>query len=269
VVGSKEWWRMLEVIEKGSATESHPVPVLFVHGACSTAGVWDQHFLHFFADKGYRAVALSLRGHGASSLIGPLKSCSLADYVDDVQAVVGKLGSAPVLIGHSMGCWVVLNYLVMHGAPAGILMAPGTPQGLGRWAFRIFRRHPWLMLRANTFGNTVDLFSTMTLAREFGFSTQTPDSTVSSCAAGLEPESARAVRETVNRLPDARHIEAPMLVLGAQDDGMRIAGDALAVAQTYQAEVEIFPEMGHVMMLEPGWQAVAERIHGWLAAQGL
>jgi pimeloyl-ACP methyl ester carboxylesterase len=29
-------------------------------------------------------------------------------------AVVGKLGSRPVLIGHSTGCWVVLNYLAMQ-----------------------------------------------------------------------------------------------------------------------------------------------------------
>jgi hypothetical protein len=28
---------MLEVIDKGSATDSHPVPLLFVHGACIAA----------------------------------------------------------------------------------------------------------------------------------------------------------------------------------------------------------------------------------------
>ena len=27
---------------------------------------WDEHFLDFFADKGYRALPLSLRGHGRS-----------------------------------------------------------------------------------------------------------------------------------------------------------------------------------------------------------
>jgi len=73
----------------------------------------------------------------------------------------------------------------------------------------------------------------------------------------------------MKRLPDVGLVKAPMLVLGAEDDGMRIDGDALAVAQIYQTEVEMFPGMGHVMMLEPGWQAVAERIDGWLAAQGL
>ena len=260
---------MLEVIDKGSVSESHPMPLLFVHGASIAAWCWDEHFLDFFASRGYRATALSLRGHGASTLSKPLNSCSLADYVDDVNAVVGRLGSPPVLIGHSLGCWVVLNYLVTQGAPAGILMAPGTPQGLRRWAFRSIRRHPWTFLRATIVGSPEDVFNTPALAREFCFTASTPDAIVSSCAARLESESTGVTRDLMKRLPDAGLVKAPMLVLGAQDDGMRIDGDALAVAQTYQTEVEIFPDMGHVMMLEPGWQAVAERIDSWLGGQGL
>ena len=260
---------MLEVIDKGSVTKSHPVPLLFVHGACGTAGIWDDHFLGFFADKGYRAVALSFRGHGASSLSRPLHSCSIADYVEDVHAVVAKLESAPVLIGHSMGCWVVLKYCQMHGAPAAVLMAPGTPQGLRRWAVRAALRHPLVVLRSSTFGNPADFFSTAALTREFIFSAHTPEAIVRSCAARLQPESRRAARETVNRLPDVSLVKAPMLVLGADADGMRVAGDASAVARLYQADAEIFPDMGHVMMLEPGWPAVAEKIDGWVTMRGL
>ena len=62
---------MLEVIDKGSATDSHPVPLLFVHGAWHAAWCWDENFLGFFADKGYRAVALSLRNHGSSDENNP------------------------------------------------------------------------------------------------------------------------------------------------------------------------------------------------------
>jgi hypothetical protein len=43
---------MLEVIDKGSASESHPVPLLFVHGATLAAWCWDEHLLDFFADNG-------------------------------------------------------------------------------------------------------------------------------------------------------------------------------------------------------------------------
>jgi hypothetical protein len=44
---------MLEVIDKGSASKSHPVPLLFVHGAGLSAWCWDDRVLDFFADNGY------------------------------------------------------------------------------------------------------------------------------------------------------------------------------------------------------------------------
>ena len=78
---------MLEVIDKGHCTDKHPVPLLFVHGASHAAWCWDEHFLDFFADKGFRAVALSLRGHGASSNSKPLRACSVADFVEDLVSV--------------------------------------------------------------------------------------------------------------------------------------------------------------------------------------
>src|SRR3954471_18791976 len=94
---------MLEVIDKGTVTESHPVPLVFVHGASHAAWCWDENFLDFFADNGYRSIALSLRGHGESDLDGkPLNACTIADYVEDVRSVIDRLPSHPVLVGHSM-----------------------------------------------------------------------------------------------------------------------------------------------------------------------
>jgi hypothetical protein len=50
---------------------------------------------------------------------------------------------------------------------------------------------------------------------------------------------------------------------------MRTMAEVSATAQAYQTEAEFFPNMGHNMMLEPGWRAVAERIDGWLTDRGL
>ena len=66
---------MLEVIDKGSSSESHPTPLLFVHGAWHGAWCWDEYFLDFFAYRGYRALAVSLRGHGNSPSPTPLRGC--------------------------------------------------------------------------------------------------------------------------------------------------------------------------------------------------
>jgi pimeloyl-ACP methyl ester carboxylesterase len=46
---------MLELIDKGSCSDAHPPPLLFVHGAWHAAWCWDENFLGFFADMGFRA----------------------------------------------------------------------------------------------------------------------------------------------------------------------------------------------------------------------
>lgn len=47
--------RMLELIDKGFCSHTHPTPLLFIHGAWHAAWCWDDHFLDFFADWGFRA----------------------------------------------------------------------------------------------------------------------------------------------------------------------------------------------------------------------
>lgn len=89
---------MLEVIDKVSYSESYSVPLLFVHGANHAAWCWDEDFLDFFADRGYRALAVSLRSHGRSPTSKPLRKCSVADYVDDVASVADTLETRPVII---------------------------------------------------------------------------------------------------------------------------------------------------------------------------
>jgi pimeloyl-ACP methyl ester carboxylesterase len=140
---------MLEVIDKGSSSGSHPVPLLFVHGGEHAAWCWDEHLLDFFAAEGYRAVNLSLRGHGMSSNSKP--ACSIADYVEDVCSIADHLSQTPAMIGRSLGGFVVQKYLESHVAPAGVLVASAPPQGaaaaVSRTADVLLRktaRHPWL-----------------------------------------------------------------------------------------------------------------------------
>jgi alpha-beta hydrolase superfamily lysophospholipase len=60
-----------------------------------------------------------------------------------------------------------------------------------------------------------------------------------------------------------------VLVLGAECDGSISAEEVRATARAYRTEAELFPGMGHDMMLEPEWATVAERIHTWLGARDL
>ncbi|KLO47073.1 alpha/beta hydrolase [Mycobacterium nebraskense] len=258
---------MLEVIDKGSCTRDHPVPLLFVHGGWHGAWCWE-HFLDFFADAGYRAAAVSLRGHGASPTAKPLHKVSIADYIDDVRSVSDKLGG-PVLIGHSLGGFVIQRHLEDRTAPAAVLVGSVPPQGVLTLAMRVWRRRPSMTMEAWSDRSLLKFLATPALAREYLFCADTPEAIVESCRQRAGAESVRAaMTDPMVRRVRTRRVTTPILVLGARYDGFVSVGEVRATARAYRTEPEFF-SMGHNMMLEPGWADVAERIHAWLVARDL
>ncbi|MCH9729944.1 MAG: alpha/beta hydrolase [Actinomycetia bacterium] len=260
---------MLEVIDKGTVSESHPAPLLFVHGAWHAAWCWDEHFLDFFADRGYRALAVSLRGHGGSPTEKKLRHLSYADFEEDITSTADELPTPPVVVGHSMGGVLVQRYLESRTAPAGVLLASMPPQGNLRSGLRWIRRHPVHFAKLSATGRSLPYVSTPELARERFFSEHTPDSVVRRYAARLQEESARVGVDGLVKLSRPARVKTQLLVLGAQDDGAVTRSEVRATARAYGTKAEFFPQMGHNMMLEPGWQRVAERLDAWLRVHGL
>ena len=260
---------MLDVIDKGDATDEHPAPLLFVHGAWHAAWCWDEHFLDFFAGHGHRVVAPSLRGHGASP--GALRGARIQDYVADVAEVAESLPRPPVVIGHSMGGFVVQHFLKRHHAAGAILLASIRPSGVLRVTGRIARRHPVQFAKVNAQMRLGPLVSTPALARELFFSPGMPEGEVAGFQRRLQDESYRAFLDMLALdLVDTKRVHrGPLLVLGAEHDAIVTPRETCSIATTYGTEAEIFPNLAHDMMLEPGWQAVAERVQRWLTAQSL
>jgi pimeloyl-ACP methyl ester carboxylesterase len=259
---------VLEVIDKGSCGDTHPVPLLFVHGGWHGAWCWE-HFLDFFAQAGYRAVAMSLRGHGSSPTPKPLQKVSIADYIDDVRSVADDLGGSPVLIGHSLGGYVIQRYLEDRAAPGAVLVGSLPPQGVLGTALRVWRRRPQMSVHSFNDPTLVKFLRTPALAREYLFCADTPEAIVESCWERAGAESVRAaMTDPMFRRVKARRVTTPILVLGAVHDGFVSVRAVRATARAYRTEPEFFT-MGHNMMLEPGWPAVAARIDGWLETRGL
>lgn len=269
---------MLEVIDKGEPTETHPVPLLFVHGAGHAAWCWDEHFLDYFAARGYRAVALSLRGHGASPDSAPARYRSIADYVSDVAEVADQLPRTPIVIGTSMGGFVVQTYLQSHPAPAAVLVASAPPRGGGaafaRTAMSMLRtttRHVWQTAKSTLVGGPSPKGGNTGWIRELMFSPHTPNSLVAHYAERIKGEQMGkfALDVWFLNLPNPQLVQTPMLVLGGEDDRSVTPREVHATARAYRTEAVIFPKMGHDMMIEPGWADVAEGIDTWLSSQHL
>ena len=123
-------------------------PLVFVHGfACSHAD-WRPQIDHFSATQ--TVVACDLRGHGATP--GDPADCSIETYGTDVAALLAALDlRGVVLIGHSLGCRVVLQAaLDASERVAGVVLIDGSRIGMGdpETAGRVMREQ----IRATGYG---------------------------------------------------------------------------------------------------------------------
>ena len=262
----------LEVLTKVPDGKSavHQTPLLFIHGSYTAAWCWDEHFLPWFAAQGYFCYAPSLSGHGASRGRKHLDSFGIQDYVDDIAAAIAALPAPPVLIGHSMGGFVVQKYLEQHQLPGAVLLCAVPPQGLMSSAFGLMFQKPGLLNDLNNLYAPGGMLGGGSVAaetlREALFAQPIDEADLQRFFRHSQPESHRAIWDmTLFNLPHPTRIKnTPMLVLGAEFDHLIPSSLVEMTARTYGVEAEIFPGMGHGLMLERDWQRVAERIHAWL-----
>lgn len=258
----------LEILAHAPEGEPRPTPLLFVHGAYAAAWCWEEHFMPYFAAAGYACYAVSLRGHGGSRGREYLDSLSIGDYVSDLVTTVAQLPAEPVLIGHSMGGMVVQKYLERSPARAAVLMCSVPPQGLWASAVGLAFRKPGLMQDLNRLlgGGQVPL----TTLREALFAQPVEEQALRRYFHIMQPESHRAIWDMMLfDLPRTHAMHRPpMLVLGAEHDQLMPASMVEMTARSYGVEAQIFPGMGHGLMLERDWQSVASHIRGWLTDTG-
>jgi len=260
----------LEIISRYPAGSTHSTPILFVHGAWHAAWCWDVNFLDYFAQHGFAAHALSLRGHGGSEGHHNLRWTRIADYVEDVARAALQLPAPPVLIGHSMGGFVVQKYLQDHASPAAVLLASVPPAGDLAITLRAARQHPMVFAKANLTLSLLPLMSTPRLAREFLFSKDLAYEQVLAYWEQLQDESYLAWLDMLLfNLPRPEKVKTPLLVLGGARDINLKPGEIEATARAYNAQIEIIADVAHDMMLDTRWQAVADRILVWLKERDL
>lgn len=98
--------------------------LVFVHGYCCSHEDWEYQ-VQAFAHR-HVVVACDLRGHGRSQK-DPHR-CSIEALGADVRALIASLATRPtILIGHSMGCRVVLQaYLDAPEWIAGLVLIDGS-----------------------------------------------------------------------------------------------------------------------------------------------
>lgn len=243
--------------------------VLVVHGLGEHASRYEQ-LARWFNAHGYAVRAWDQRGHGGSP--GPRGVLSHPDdLLADLSVVhadyARTLGSAPLLLGHSMGGLVALRAVLDERvAPkALVLSSPAlrshASPGLRRLAAALAHVLPNLRLR-----NGLELERLSHDPRVVA--AYRADAL---CHDRVSPRLADFIfRAGASCIDDARRLETPTLLLVAGDDALVDASgsrDFSAAARTKKLTTRYFAALYHELFneAEPGRGQVLMQLEDWLA----
>jgi pimeloyl-ACP methyl ester carboxylesterase len=255
-----------EKVEVGGATIEYDVygagaTVLLLPGGGFGIGYFERLAL-LLAEAGFRALAINLRGVGAST--GPLDGLTLHDFAADVAGVIAALGCAPVhVVGHAFGnrvarclaadrpdlvCCVVL-------LAAGGLVAP-DPEA---WAALQRMYHPHISASERLEAMQTALVSP---AADLYLLHQ-----VEVWPAAGQVHLVAAQTTPLEEWWEAGNV--PLLVIQGLDDRIAPPGNGWALRDRFRARVQVvdLPEAGHMPLLEQP-HAVAEALFAFLLDHG-
>ncbi|GAB4331303.1 MAG: alpha/beta fold hydrolase [Candidatus Abyssubacteria bacterium] len=102
--------------------------IVFLHGYTGSSGDWANQVP--VVSVRYRAIAIDHRGHGKSDAPPMEEAYSINIFSEDVYALLGKLGIARCcLVGHSMGGFIALQFVLDHPEIVKALVLVDTSSG--------------------------------------------------------------------------------------------------------------------------------------------
>jgi pimeloyl-ACP methyl ester carboxylesterase len=241
---------------------SRKPPLLLVHGALTGSWLWSS-FAGFFAERGWEAHALNLRGHYTSDL-ADLGSVGMRDYADDIGVAIRHLGRPPVVVGWGFGGLAAMLYAERHPVLGLVLLAPSPPAAA-------LPRRP-LPPELKEVPDVYDATWWGWLQSDESLREMTPDLTPDERVKMQEMmqgarESGSARRERMLGVNvEAERIQAPALVIGAGHDDVIHPSEARRTADLLDATYEYFPSASHfgLVMGSDTWRQVAGSVLGWL-----
>lgn len=234
--------------------------ILFVHGAGHAAWCWREHFTGWFEARGHTVAAPDLPHHGDLDHHG-IKTTPLSAYVDSVKSAAASLTPPLIVVGHSMGGFIVQKYLESSQAQLAVLMASAPPAGPRSMVRRMATQRPVTFVKTMMTGRPADSPET---TRDYFFSAGTPADVVNDCYRRLQPESLLALMEMMMPARPER-VTTPVAVLGAEKDWLVAPPkDLTATARAYHTTAQTLPA-GHNMMLDTAWEQAAIAIQTAIA----
>jgi pimeloyl-ACP methyl ester carboxylesterase len=241
-------------------------PLLLVHGELAGSWVWHR-YQEFFAQRGWEAHAVNLRGHYWSDT-ADYETLDFATYVGDATAAARRLGGEVVLVGHGFGGLVALKVAEAQLATGLVLISPALPAALRppakphqlRGVPEVYRRDqvgwaglPEAIRRRNPDLSVADV---MRIQHMMG------------AESGL---ARRDIIAGVDVVPGALAEGLPKLVIGGGIDREFPEPDSERIAEWLGAEYQPFGAHSHYGLVigEDGFEQVATALRSFLEAHRL
>jgi len=130
----------------GTSNTSHSIVLL--HGLASNASRWHEFMQDTTLSARFDLLAMDLRGHGRSLVFD---AYTRQDWIEDVRALLAEAQKPSILIGHSMGAQIALDYAAQNAVhdtsllEGLILIDPIFPKALHGVLKRVARWRPLIM----------------------------------------------------------------------------------------------------------------------------
>lgn len=248
---------LLHAVLEGPA-RAHPLVLL--HGLWAGAWIF-QDWLGSAAARGWDVWAPNLRGRAGSRPVEDLGAVGLPDMAADLTDVLSEIGPA-VVVGYSMGGlltqMVAADPDTRHLVQAAALLCSVPPRGIVAMSGPVLRASPAYlrpMLRSTTFvpsradADTIMMNELPAPDRDRWFPRFIADS----------GRAARQMATGAVRV-DPHEVACPVLVVSCERD--RISPPAIqpALVRRYGAAHLPIAGHGHLVAIEPGWEAVESAI---------
>lgn len=239
--------------------------ILFIHGMCG--GAWYfKNWMNAVEEQEYRAIAVNLSGHHCPR--AHLRT-SVNDYVRDVAEILLEIGPAYV-VGHSMGGLITQRLVdeVPHLLKGVVLVSPAPPRGV-RFPMSVYRQILPLLIHKKAISSGLSFVT--------GFSLEVNEADIirlalnrvkdpKNCVERFVPESGRAVFEMTRgaiAVKDDGASRVPMHIISAEYDLLTPVKMCQAIARKHGASHRSYVGHAHMLMIEPGWEAVISDIVCW------
>lgn len=257
----------LELLENNPKSIDNNKPsILLVHGMWGGAWCWEPYFLPYLEELGYKTYAVSLSNHGNSPNRKIFNLLRINDYVNDLKETIDRIGGSPILVGHSMGGFVVQKYLENHKATGAILLAPVPPFGVWGGTINVLKKFPLAFLKGNVLLNLIHIVNSPERFKHILGSDNVEDKDIEEGLEKICSESMLAYIDMLGmNLVKPKKIDSPLLAIRGSADYAVPEKVFNKTCEQYGIPPVTFEGMGHNLMIEPAYKMVVDKMVEWVA----